>query len=458
MPRTPRLLAPFFVLLIVLAACQGGGNTETGGASPGGGDEPAATGTGASPGGDGDGGTGGSITVTSLWGGAEEEAFQAVLDGFTEATGIEATFESQRTDYAVVLRTRIEGGDPPDVAIIPNIGFLRSFARSGSIIPLEDLGINREDIEGNYAEGVLDIGTVDDTLYGVMVKSNSKSTVWYKPPSFDDQGFEIPESWDDLKQITADYAEAGMTPWGLGAGPDSSWNLTDWFESIYVRQAGPDMYDQLFSGELPWTDQSVKDAISEMASVLNDEYVAGGIEGALGQAWTDGLADVFGADATAEMYYEGGFVGGIVTGDINPELELGTDFDWFDFPPINEEHGNPVTLGGDLIAAFTDEPGVAEFIQYMTTAEAGEIWAESGLIISPLKDVNPDVYRDDTQRREADQIANADAVRFDGSDLMPAGADVGAMLQEAIAAPDDIDGLLQDFEDTAAQAWEDEQG
>ena len=131
------------------------------------------------------------------------------------------------------------------------------------------------------------------------------------------------------------------------------------------------------------------------------------------------------------MYYEGGFVGGIITGQVNKAAKLGTDADWFDFPAINGNKG--VTIGGDVLAAFTDKPGVKEFMQYMTTAEAGAVWAATGAIISPVKGVDASVYPNDQTKREAAQVANATAVRFDGSDLLPGGGpNLGAELQKAI--------------------------
>ena len=43
------------------------------------------------------------------------------------------------------------------------------------------------------------------------------------------------------------------------------WVLSDWFENIYVRTAGPEMYDQLATHEIPWTDKSVTEALTTMA-------------------------------------------------------------------------------------------------------------------------------------------------------------------------------------------------
>jgi alpha-glucoside transport system substrate-binding protein len=162
--RKFKLVAPLMTAVLVLAACGNGDGGDGGDADV--------------PEGDGE------ITITSLWGGTEQEAFEAVLAAFQEETGITATYESQRTEYASFLRNRIQGGNPPDVAIIPGIGTLRSLARDGSLISISELGIAQSDIEGNYAPGILDVGVVDDELYGIMVKLNSKATIFYSPERF----------------------------------------------------------------------------------------------------------------------------------------------------------------------------------------------------------------------------------------------------------------------------------
>ncbi|HEX2221007.1 MAG TPA: ABC transporter substrate-binding protein [Candidatus Limnocylindria bacterium] len=451
--RRFRFVAPVLVLSLVLTACPAGGGGDDGG--DGGAAEPAG-----SPGGSpGAAGTEGSIEVTSLWGGAEATAFEAVLTAFEEANpGISVDYTSVRADYATVLNNRLAQGDPPDIAIIPGIGFLRSFARDDLLIPLEELGINREDIEGNYAPGILDVGVVNDELVALMVKLNSKSTIWYKPDSFEEGGYAVPESWEDLVALTEQMKTDGRTPWALGAA--DSWTLTDWFESIYLRQAGEDAYDTLFSAEGNWTDQTVTDAIATMTEILNDENVAGGIDGALATAFVDGIGLVFSEGGEAEMYYEGGFVGGIALGDVNPDLEIGTGIDFFDFPPINGGGEGAITIGGDVMAAFTTDPGVAEFMEYLTTPEAGTVWAEGGTIISPIQGVDSSVYEvvNELAVKEAEQVANASAVRFDGSDLLPAGTDLGAILQSAIQDPEGVAGALEQFQSEVDSAWQEEEG
>lgn len=398
--------------------------------------------------------TGEKISVTSLWGGSEQESFQKVLDAFTAKTGIAVDYESIRTDYATVLQSRITGGNPPDVSILPGIGFLRRFAKDGSIKTIQELGLDPAAIEARYPPGTLEVGKVADQLYALMVKFNSKSTMWYRPDRFEALGVTVPADWDAFVAALQAIKTGGDGALGLGAGAGDDWTLTDWFESIYIRQAGPEKYDQLFSGALPWTDQSVTDAITTMQTVLNDDLVAGGVAAALGRGFVDGIGQVFSSSPVADVYYEGGFVGGIATGQVNTALEPGKTIDWFDFPSING--GDGVTIGGDVIAALTDNPGVKEFVDFMSSPESGDVWAATGAIISPILGVNPDVYPNDLVKKEAAQVAGASAVRFDGSDLLPASApSLGALLQSAIGGQD-VAPLLTSFEEQVQAAWANE--
>jgi alpha-glucoside transport system substrate-binding protein len=372
-----------------------------------------------------------AITVMSLWGGSEQDSFQKVLDAFKAKTGITANYESIRQDYATTLQTRISGGNPPDVAIIPGLGFLRQFARQGSLKKISDLGIDVNALKSNYPPGILEIGQVDGTQYAIVVKFNSKSTVWFRPDKFKTLGVSAPTDWNGFTKLLADIKAKGQAPLGLGAG--DAWTLTDWFENIYVRQAGPDKYDQLFNGKLPWTDATVAAAVDTMKQALTDQYVAGGITAALGRTFPDGIGQTFSASPQAVIYYEGGFVGGIAMGQTNTALKPGDTIDWFDFPSINGK--KDVTIGGDAITAFTAKPGVKEFIQFMTSPDSGSVWAGTGAIISPIKAVAASAYPNDLAKREAAQVANATSVHFDGSDTLPSGAgdDMGAALQNAIS-------------------------
>jgi alpha-glucoside transport system substrate-binding protein len=425
------VLAALVAALAVAAAGCGGGDEEGDGGEAGG---ERFTGT---------------ITILSLWGGSEAEAFREVLNGFTQKTNIKTKYE-QAEDFETVIRTRLAAGNPPMVAIIPRPGPVQDWALAGDLQTFEDIGVNMDAINENYAQGWIDLGTVEDQLYGIPVKANSKSVVWYKPKSFQQLGVEPPTDWQGLLDITEKYKAQGKTPWTVGAG--DSWTLTDWFEILYLRTAGPDKYSQLFGGELEFTDQSVVDALNEMLKILNDDNLVGGVEGALGTKFVSDIGQVYGENAKADLYFEGGFVGGIALKDVNPKLKIGQDIDFFEFPVVNEEVGDPLLGAGDLVVAFESNDGVRQLIDYLASKEAAETWAGTGAIVSPNKSASKDVYPNELAVKEAEQLTGAEEFRFDGSDLLPGALaeDWGALLQNIIKNPGDMQSQLEEFESSAA--------
>jgi alpha-glucoside transport system substrate-binding protein len=295
---------------------------------------------------------------------------------------------------------------------------------------------------------------VDGKLYGIVVKANSKSTIWYKPASFKALGVEVPKTWQELIAVSDKYVKAGKKPWAVG-GADS-WTLTDWFENIYVRQAGPEKYSQLFEGKLPFTDPSVSTALKAMTSIVaNEKYVVGGRQGVLGTKFVDGIGRVFGKSPAAEMYFEGGFVGSIALTQVNPELKAGQDIAFFPFPTIDAQFGSPLIGGGDVLTALVDSPEVRQFVKFMASKEAAETWAKTGAIVSPSKLVDRSLYTSELAREEAVQVAGAEVFRFDGSDLLPGalGEEWGTALQGMVEKPANVDKILKEVEARAAQEF-----
>ena len=410
--------------------------------------------TAAGCGGGDEGGEGtGTVTVLSLWGGSEREAFQKVLAAFTKETGIRTRYETAR-DFLPVIRTRLAAGNPPMVAIVPRPGIVRDLATAGDIQTLDDLGMDAEEVNQNYSKAWTDLTTIDEEVYGIVAKANSKSVLWYRPDSLQQIGAQPPKTWDELLSLTDQLREEGMTPWAVGA--QDGWPLTDWFEVIYLNQSGPQKYEQLFSGELSFTDQSVKDALTEMTKVINEENVPGGIERALGTTFVDSIGQVFGERPQAHLYYEGGFVGGIALGDVNPKLKPGQTIDFVPFPTINEQFGQPLLGAGDVAVAFENNDDVTELMEYLSSPEAGRIWVSTGAIVSPNKSVPLSAYPNELVRKEAQQVREAQVFRFDGSDLLPGdlGTEWPTVLQGIIRNPNQMDQLLSDFASRAETEFE----
>lgn len=394
----------------------------------------------------------GKIEVLSLWGGAEKDAFLKVTAAFKAKTGIEVQYTTAR-DFVPAIRTRLAAGNPPEVAIIPRPGVLADLAKQGAVKNLGSMGLTPAYIKARYGPAWVSLGTVGGKLYGVAAKANSKTTVWYRPDQFKKYKLKTPKTWAQLLALTKTLKAKGQNPWAAGA--KDSWTLTDWFENVYLRTAGPTKYQQLFTGKLKFTDPSVGTAIRQMLQILNNKYLVGGVQGALGTAFTDGIGRVFGKKPSAQLYFEGGFVGGIAIGDTNTALKPGKTIDWFAFPTINAKWGNPLLGAGDLAAAFTDNADVRSFLKYISSAEAGRVWVSTGAIISPNKLVGGGAYPNLLVRKEAAQVKAAKVFRFDGSDQLPGtlADDWGAALQNAMQKPGSISSILSTFQTKAAKEF-----
>jgi alpha-glucoside transport system substrate-binding protein len=423
------------VLAFLAAGCGGdddneaagtGGSTETGGASN----------------------VSGNISVLAVWTGAEGEAFQAVLDGFTEKNpDVKVSYKSAK-EPATVLSTAVEGGNPPDIAALPQPGFMTDFAQRGALKPID---FAEDKIKEGYSDSWLDLGKVDGKLYGLFFKGANKSTVWYNVPAFEDAGVEPPEDWDAFLKAGDTLKASGVTPYSIGAA--DGWTLTDLFENIYLRTAGPEKYDQLTKHEIPWTDQSVKDALTEMGKVLQSGNIAGGTSSALQTDFPTSVTQVFADPPKAAQVLEGDFVGGVITDETTAKPDTG--FNVYAFPEINGS-GKVVVGGGDVMVMFKDNPAARALIEYLATPEAAEIWAEKGGFSSPNKNVDAEVYPDALTKKTATELANAEVFRFDMSDLMPGafGSDaLFTLLQDFAKNPDDVDGITQKLESAAQKAF-----
>jgi alpha-glucoside transport system substrate-binding protein len=407
--------------------------------------------------GDGDGAAqdgGPPIEVASVHVGTEQKNFRAVLDAFEEETGITARFRSGGDDMAAFLGTQIEGGSPPDVAMIAQPALITQLANNGSIQPLNDEVVS--ELESNFSSAWRDIGSVEDTPYALFFKISNKSLWWYNVNVFEQAGVQPPETWEEMLE-TAETVNAFGVPW-VAMGGAAGWTLTDWFENIYIRTAGSDMYDQLANHEIEWTDQSVTEALETWAQLISDDAnIAGGREAALQTEFEESVPMVF-SDPPEAATVEGlDAIAGLILGETNAKPV--EDFDVFPFPSVSDSPP-AVIVSGDGAVALTDNPSAQRFLEYLATPEAAEVWASKGGFLSANENLDPGAYPDDITREVATAVVEAgDEVRFDMSDLVPpefggtTGQGLWKLFQDFLADPSDAAGIQRQLEQAASQAF-----
>ncbi|MEU5941635.1 extracellular solute-binding protein [Micromonospora sp. NPDC047548] len=387
-----------------------------------------------------------TVEVAATWSGAEQANFQAVLDAFAAKTGATVKYTSGGNDLPVLLNSRIAGGSPPDVALISQPGVVAELVKRGAIKP--QTGDAAAAIKDNYSSAWQELGTVNGQLYGVYFKVANKSVIWYRVDSFTDAGVQPPKTWDELKTVSAALADSGVTPM-VAAGGDG-WVLTDWFENIYLRVAGPEMYDKLAKHEIPWTDPSVVKTLTLLADYWRTpRFLAGS---PTQTAFTQAIADVFGKSPKGAMLFEGDFV----ASEINKlgELKVGESAKFFNWPSVDGSKPAVVTAG-DQAVAFKDTPEANALMAFLASPEAAKIMAAKGGFISANSGLEIAAYPDDTTREIAEAVVKAESLRFDLSDLTPqafgggTSAHLWVLLQDFLAKPIAPEALAQQLEAAA---------
>lgn len=390
-------------------------------------------------------------TVTVLGAIIDQDAARFIesVKVFEEETGIEVVYEGSG-DFEQLATLRIEGGNPPDVIMFPQPGLMADLARQGHLVDISNL-IDVGELKSNYSDAWIDLGTVDDTLYGLWYRASMKSLVWYPVPAFEEAGYTIPETWDEMIALSDQMVADGNTPWAIGmeSATATGWVGTDWIEDIMLRTAGPEKYDQWVAGELPFNSPEVRRAFEIAGEIyFNPDYVLGGTTAILTTPFGDSPLPLFEDPPGAYMHRQASFIPGFFPEYVQEDLEGHVNA--FYFPPIDSEQGRPVLGAGDVFAVTNDKPEVVAFLEFLGTAEAAEYWAKAGGFLSPNGSVPLDWYPNEITRVQAEILTSADVFRFDASDLMPGEVGTGSFWTEVVnwVSGQDLDTTLQRIDDS----------
>jgi alpha-glucoside transport system substrate-binding protein len=432
-----RLLIPLALVLLVAACGQRSGGGSVSSSSSG-------------------GKIGGKVSVLASWGGSEQASFMAMVQPFEDQTGVQVQYEGTR-DLGAVLTSRVQGGNPPDLAGLPGPGQMSDFARSGKMIDLGSV-LDQSAMKQQYADSWLQLGKVDGKQVGIFVKAAVKGLIWYNPQQFSKvSGGSPPKSFDDLMSLSNKIAATGSTPWcmGLESAATSGWPGTDWLSDIVLRQSGPDVYDRWYQGKIKWSSPEIKKAWQTWGQVVADpKMVYGGKASMLSTNFGTAGDPMFANPPKCYMYDQGNFISDFFVKD-NPGLKPVDGYNFFPFPDIDSKYAGSTQVGGDLFGMFRDTPQSRALIKYLTTPEAQAIWVKRGGALSPNKQLPQSAYPDQIAGQEAQLLTSAKTARFSAGDLMPQAmteAFYKAVL-DYVQNPGSLDSILANLDKVQADAY-----
>lgn len=431
--RTLRMLALATVIVMIAAAC-----TKKEGDGDGGGDQAENTGT---------------VNVLNAMEPGEATAVQTAVDDNVGEVDYTVEIESS-PDFEEQFQVRAEGGTL-DIGLVPQPGTVATQAEAGTIVSLEDLGFDIGELEDTVGEYLMSLVEFDGKHWGLPTNVNLKSMIWYPKDDFDAAGYTVPTTWDELMALSDQMVADGNTPWCVGfeSGSATGWPATDWMEDIMLRTAGPDIYDQWVTHDIPFNDPAVMTAGETFGDVMFHEgYVLGGAADTPSIAFGAAPLPMFEDPPGCLLHRQASFI--IGAAPFPEDAESGVDYDWFPFPTIDED---ATLLAGEFAVVGTNgnRPEVADFLhkflsEEVQCAQGGDPLSSR---VSPNINVGPDCY---TNQILADSAAiltealSSGTARFDASDLMPGEVGAGSfwtgMVRYMQEGPDSLKGVLDDIE------------
>jgi alpha-glucoside transport system substrate-binding protein len=381
---------------------------------------------------------GDEISMLYQWAGAEEAALNQVLQPLIDACGIVLRPESTR-DQAL-LDTRVQAGTPPDVAFW-QVSQLVQY--EDQLVSMDELGANRE----SYGEFFIDPVTINDEWLGLPIKADVKSIIWYSPANFEALGYEVPTTWEELEALVEQMVADGQVPWSMGfeSGDATGWTGSDFIQDIMLVQQGPEFVNGVIDGSVSYDDPGVRQAYETYGTWATDEtYTVGGAQGTLSTPFLEAIFKPFADPPEAMMVKQSGFAGAEIKTQF-PDLEQGTDYDFFVVPGIQGLQGSI-----EPMMVFNDTPAVRALVAYLSSEQGGANWAGATFGLSPNLGAAGN-YVDPALQKLGDAIANTQGFTTDIGDTIPGG--FGSAEFQGISEyvnGGDLDAILADL--AAAQA------
>jgi len=378
----------------------------------------------------------------------EADLFQESFLDFEECTGITINWNGSQ-EFEAQLPVRVAGGTAPELAIIPQPGFLKAMVDTGAMIPAP--AAVAASVDANYTPDWKNYGTVDGTFYAAPLGANVKSFVWYSPKTFADNGWAIPTTWAELLALSDTIAATDVQPWcvGFGSGEATGWVGTDWMEDLMLRFQDAATYDKWVSNEMKFDDPKVAEVLAEAGKILKNPDYVGNVAAIATTTFQDGGAGI--VDGSCAMHRQASFIGGILAGDYGAEIVTPADTDveggitTFYFPGVSADN-RPALGGGEFVGAFSDRPEVQAVQLYLTSADWNNKKAALGTWFSAHLGLDTANVADPVNAVAVEILQNASTFRFDASDLMPAAVGQGSFWKEMTAwvAEDKADAAVLD--------------
>ena len=290
---------------------------------------------------------------------------------------------TQNDNYKTKLRTAMSADNAPDIFMTWGSAGLERYVNGDKVYSLDSH--MTEDWKNNFMPAAMNLGMVDEKVYGVPVTNVAPALVWYRKDLFEENDLEVPETYEELKNVVRTLKENEITPFALA-------NKNKWTGSMYYmyfvdRIGGPEALQKAVSREGAFNDEPFIEAGRKIQELVEMGAFPDGVNGLdedAGQSRTLLYTD------RAAMYLMGSWG---YSAFKNEAPEMLDKFGFFNFPEVQSGKGDPSNLVGtpgdnyySVSKKAENKEEAVEFLKYLTDSKTGEKLIEIGNI-PPFKGV-----------------------------------------------------------------------
>ena len=392
------------------------------------------------------------IEIMYGFGGDQSKGYTAAMQAFEQQSGIKIKFTDASQSFDTLIRPRVQGNNPPDIALFPQPGLMLDFAKQGKLQDLSGM-LDINSLKSQLVPGVLDVGTQDGKVYGFPVNFNVKSLVWYPKKAFEAKGYKVPTTIAELEALTNQIKADGTTPWcvGIESAGATGWVATDWVEDFMLRYGGTQKYAQWVKHEIPFTDPVVVQSAQEFEKLaLANGNVWGGRKSVVSTNFGVAMNPEFENPPKCFLHKQGNFITqkGFLKDSVRANLdqEVGV----FQLPGTDASN-KPLLVGGDLAGAFSKDDDTKKALEFMASPQFKFANIATATWLSAFKGFDLANYPDETTKEVAKLAYGSTVSRFDGSDTMPGAVGAGSFWKDMtawIGGQKSLDEALKDIDDS----------
>ncbi|MEK6990066.1 extracellular solute-binding protein [Paenibacillus sp. FSL K6-1566] len=278
--------------------------------------------------------------------------------------------------YKNKLKVLSASNELPDVGVTWAAGFLKPYVEGNLFAPVDDL-LSGE-LNGKFVSGTTEAYAIDGKTYALPLEFNI-APVYYNKAIFEQYNLQVPQSYEEFKQIVKTLSDNGIAP--IALGNKDRWTGSLWYMYLADRIGGQDTLANAISGDVSFKDESLVKAAAEIQSLVDGNAFVKGFNGLSNEEAKSEFLN-----GKAAMYMMGTWeLPNFTTNEEIPQ-EFRDSVGFFKFPTVDGGKGDINSwVGGPGVGLFISEDSkvkeeAKKFVEYFVTKWGEQSVTGAGVI------------------------------------------------------------------------------